>query len=139
MPAPCPRLARSHTYADALGGMLTPSSPHSRSRVLDVYIRLLVGALAVAAWTSCETDQELTSWLISGETDQAERDSRSIFIGNVDFATSVEEVRASRCVCASVFLLTCIEFHANLTCATLFLAVCMPGTGRWHAGPGALC
>lgn len=28
----------------------------------------------------------------AGEADQAERDSRSIFIGNVDFATSVEEV-----------------------------------------------
>jgi len=116
-----------------------PSSPHSRSRVLDVCIRLLAGAFLGAAWSACETDQELTIWLISGEADQAERDSRSIFIGNVDFATSVEEVRASRCVCASVFLLTCIEFHANLTCATLFLAVCMPGTGRWHAGPGALC
>ena len=30
---------------------------------------------------------------VAGEADQAERDSRSIFIGNVDFATSVEEVR----------------------------------------------
>ena len=30
---------------------------------------------------------------MAGEADQAERDSRSIFIGNVDFATSVEEVR----------------------------------------------
>ena len=29
---------------------------------------------------------------MAGEADQAERDSRSIFIGNVDFATSVEEV-----------------------------------------------
>jgi len=28
----------------------------------------------------------------AGEADQAERDSRSIYIGNVDFATSVEEV-----------------------------------------------
>jgi len=31
---------------------------------------------------------------IAGEADQAERDSRSIFIGNVDFSTSVEEVCA---------------------------------------------
>jgi hypothetical protein len=34
----------------------------------------------------------IVSEFVTGEADQAERDSRSIFIGNVDFATSVEEV-----------------------------------------------
>mmetsp|Transcript_69895 Transcript_69895/g.113480 ORF Transcript_69895/g.113480 Transcript_69895/m.113480 type:complete len:200 (+) Transcript_69895:74-673(+) len=40
------------------------------------------------------------------EADQAERDSRSIFIGNVDFSTSVEEVQALFADCGEINAIT---------------------------------
>ena len=103
-PAPCAAAAGSE-FATAPRPPRTPSvCPARRGRALAACERVggsAAGPAGPAVPDRCNSVP--LTWRVTraaGEADQAERDSRSIFIGNVDFATSVEEVcfrRACRC------------------------------------------